>query len=393
MQFINKIVLFIDSEPFVGGSFQYNLSILEAASALPSNKYKTVVMYTSKLWEQYINKNVEKINVRFSKRNKEIIQFILMAGIPLSIISMFLNWSHPVAIAIADQKPDMCIFPSQESFWGYITKKDSIVAIHDLMHRYEKKFKEVSGYGKYFHKEKHFRNICKHSKGILVDSELGKIHVHESYSLPLDYIHVLPYISRLQIYDNYAAKNCNYKFILPHKYIFYPAQFWQHKNHIRLIKAVHSLRKDCPDIQLVLVGSKNKEYENVAKLVRDLNLERAVHFIGFVPERNLVEFYKKATALVMPTFFGPTNIPPLEAFSLGCPVAVSNVYGMSEQVGDSGLLFDPNSVASIAEAIKRLWLSDDLRQRLIQKGFEKAKKWGQTEFNNKFIEIIEDIVL
>lgn len=44
------------------------------------------------------------------------------------------------------------------------------------------------------------------------------------------------------------------------------------------------------------------------------------------------EFYRRARRMVMPTYFGPTNIPPLEANALGCPVAVSKVYGMPEQL-------------------------------------------------------------
>ena len=69
----------------------------------------------------------------------------------------------------------------------------------------------------------------------------------------------------------------------------------------------------------------------------------------------------------MPSYFGPTNIPPLEAMALGCPVAVSNKYAMPEQVGDAGLLFDPDSPEEIAKCIKAMWLDDKLRQKMINK--------------------------
>lgn len=386
-----KIVLYLDSEQSFGGGFQYNQSILEASLTLPRNKYKVVVVYTGKIWEQYLRGEIETIYVHFGKLNKKAIQFLIMTGIQLNVIRYFLNRFHPVAKTILNQNPFLCIFPSQETFWGYITKMPSLVTIHDLMHRYEKHFKEVSGFGKYIHKENHLNNICKYSKGILVESELGKHHVHESYNYPLDNISVLPLIPQ-NIINNIDSTYCiDHKYKLPLKYIFYPAQFWPHKNHIRLIKAVEILREELTDIQLVLTGSKKYEYEKVARLVKDLNLEGVVHFLGFVPERDLAVIYRRATALVLPTFFGPTNIPPLEAFALGCPVAVSNVYGMSEQVGDAGLLFDPKNVADIAEVIKRLWLQDDLRQWLIQKGFNKAKNWCTPNFNNRFVEIVEDI--
>jgi glycosyltransferase involved in cell wall biosynthesis len=386
-----KIVLFLDSEPYVGGAFQYNQTIVEAVSALPKNKYNVVIVYTSKIWEQYLSNQIEKIYIPFSRTRMNLIQLLIMSWIPLDVIRIFINKLHPISKAIFNHKPDLCIYPSQETFWGYITKVPYVGAIHDLMHKYEKQFNEVSGFGKYIHKEKHFKNICKYAKGILVDSNLGKHHVYDSYSFPLDKIFILPYVPPHYIFENKTTSNNDRKYILPTKYIFYPSQFWQHKNHKRLIEAIHSLRNEIPDIKLILAGSKKHEYVNISRMVKDLNLEGVVHFIGYVPENDLAEIYKKATALVVPTFFGPTNIPPLEAFSMGCPVAVSNVYGMPEQVGDAGLLFDPKNVADIANAIKRLWLEDDLRNQLIQSGYERASKWGQSEFNNKFKEILECI--
>jgi glycosyltransferase involved in cell wall biosynthesis len=113
--------------------------------------------------------------------------------------------------------------------------------------------------------------------------------------------------------------------------------------------------------------------------------------MGYVPNDDLPEFYKRARALVMPTFFGPTNIPPLEAFALGCPVAVSNIYGISEQVGDAALLFDPKSVGEIAAAIKSLWVDNELCSVLIDRGRIRDNKWGQSEFNNRFLQVVENL--
>ena len=48
--------------------------------------------------------------------------------------------------------------------------------------------------------------------------------------------------------------------------------------------------------------------------------------------------YTEALALVMPTYFGPTNLPPLEAFQTGTPVLYSDLPGMREQVGDAAIM-------------------------------------------------------
>ena len=94
----------------------------------------------------------------------------------------------------------------------------------------------------------------------------------------------------------------------------------------------------------------------------------------------------------MPTLFGPTNIPQLEAFELGCPVATSNIYGIPEQVGDAALLFNPESVDEIAGCIEKLWEDDKLCTELIEKGEKRAAKWGQKEFTEILLEYISEMI-
>lgn len=104
----------------------------------------------------------------------------------------------------------------------------------------------------------------------------------------------------------------------------------------------------------------------------------------------LVTLYKKAVAVVMPTFFGPSNIPPLEAFALGCPLAISDVPGISEQVEEAGLLFDPNDTDDIAEKIYRIWTDENLRQELIKKGYERVKELNIENYARQWENVIEE---
>jgi glycosyltransferase involved in cell wall biosynthesis len=105
----------------------------------------------------------------------------------------------------------------------------------------------------------------------------------------------------------------------------------------------------------------------------------------------MAPIYQRARALIMPTFFGPTNIPPLEAFSLGCPVAISKIYGMPEQVGNAALLFDPSSETEIAEIMYRLWTDDELCDTLARKGRVRATIWNRSTFQERFEEILNCI--
>jgi glycosyltransferase involved in cell wall biosynthesis len=214
--------------------------------------------------------------------------------------------------------------------------------------------------------------------------------VMESYGMPAERIHVLPYIAPAYMQSAGKPPDFDSRYRLPVKFIFYPAQFWEHKNHKRLISALGKLKHDLPDLKLVLAGSKQNAHDSVVRLVEELDLSDDILFLGYVPDEYMPELYRRARALIMPTYFGPTNIPPLEAFLTGCPVAISGIYGMPEQVGDAALQFNPDSVDEIAGCIRMLWTDDRLCAELAEKGRKRAANWGQRQFNNRLREIVEE---
>jgi glycosyltransferase involved in cell wall biosynthesis len=138
------------------------------------------------------------------------------------------------------------------------------------------------------------------------------------------------------------------------------------------------------------VGS-NKGNENyIRKLISKLELSSQVHILGFVPQEDMIGFYQNALALAFMTFFGPDNLPPLEAFALRCPVIASKVSGAEEQLGDAALLVDPKSPDQIAEAINKLYNSPDLRKTLIELGSKRAQKWTGQDFIRGIFSILDE---
>jgi len=216
--------------------------------------------------------------------------------------------------------------------------------------------------------------------------------VIDAYDVAPGRVFPLPYIAPQYIYEALAKPPRKLSYELPEKYLFYPATFWSHKNHPNLFAAIAKLRAQYPDIQLVLAGGKHNGYPAARDAVAALGLERNVTFLGYVPDEDMFELYRRARGMVMPSFFGPTNIPQLEAFVAGCPVAVSGVYGVPEQVGDAALLFDPKSVDEIADAAERLWVDDALCADLAEKGRLRAESWGPVQFSARLRTIVETLV-
>lgn len=388
-----KIGVFLAGRPQGGGKFQYNLAMLEAVAALPQERYEVVVGFLEDWWTSYLG-DYDLINfqVRPGFWGRALFKVWRRSGLPIKWWRAVNPWFHPVAQQLLQRRCHLWIFPAEDT-WAYQIKVPALAAIHDLMHRYERRFPEVSAQGEYERRENEYLNISRWAKGVLVDSEVGKQQFTESYGRNPRSVYVLPYVASKYILAVDQGKTDLDHYGLPDKFIFYPAQFWEHKNHKRLIRAAAALKPQYPDIHLVFVGSKKNAYASAVELVQDLDMEEKVHFLGYVPDSEMAELYQRARALFMPTFFGPTDIPPLEAIALGCPVAVSGIYGLREQMGDAALYFNPESVTEITQVMERLWRDDALCRELAQRGLVRAAQWTQAHFNERLQDIIDGMLL
>jgi len=388
---MKKIGLFLDSRPSGGGTFQYNQIMLDALDALPAGKFSVVIGYTSAHWLEYMKAyDLKTVFIPSGFWGRALGLGWTLLGLPISWWRKICPFFHPMAKALMRQQCDLWIFPAHD-LRSYQFPVPALVSIHDLMFRYERRFPESGSGWEYLNRERSCRNISRWSEGVLVDSETGRQQMAESYHLEMDRIHVLPYIAPKYMRQGKKPPDFDSRYCLPAKFIFYPAQFWEHKNHKKLIMALSYLKGSFPDLKLVLCGAKQNAYQSVEKLVQELNLTDDVLFLGYVPDADMPELYRRARALIMPTYYGPTNIPPLEAFVAGCPVAISGIYGMTEQVGDAALLFNPDSVEEISDCIRRLWIDDKLCAELAERGKRRALNWDQKQFNERLREIVTEI--
>ncbi|MGK2961679.1 MAG: glycosyltransferase family 4 protein [Gemmatimonadaceae bacterium] len=372
-----------------GGVLQYTQAILDAAMSLPAD-FELVAAFSDQKWRSHLTDRVKVVELGDSIFNRALNRLWHESGLPMSLWRKSAARIDSNVRALVGAKCDLWVCPNHERY-VFRAPIPALGTVHDLMHRYERRFPEVSADGEYEAREFHFRETVRWAKGILVDSELGKRQLIESYGIEPSRVFVLPYIAPPWIYDHDGREDAAIaaKYSLPEKYFFYPAQFYRHKNHSNLIGALARLRASHPDVRLVLVGAKDRNaYDEVRRQVDELGLAEIVLFPGYVEDREMAAFYSRARALVMPTYFGPTNIPQLEAFALGCPVATSRIYGIPDQVGDAAILFDPGSVDEIYTCMTRLWTNDSLCADLAARGREHAARWGPPQFQERFREIV-----
>ena len=356
-----------------GGVFQYALTILESLTKY-SQKFHCL--------------NLDPKEKSFFKR------ILYFSNLILDGKFFFLKNSY------SNSEVDLLIFPTPFSF-EFPSKTPYIVAIPDLMHRYYPSF---PGYGL---GERLTRNIvygyyAKHSVLNVVDSQQGAEDLHKFFGIPKEKIKIIPFIPAEYVYkykhiDLENMKTLLEKFNLPEKFLFYPAQLWYQKNHLRLIKALSLIKENYGiEIPLVLSGSLSEEYQQnyqkIKKLSKELKIENQIVHLGYVSNKEIVALYKKSTALIFPSLIGPTNIPPLEAMVLGTPVVCSNLFGMPEQIGEAGILFDPFDVKDMADKIYKVWIDEDLKKELIKKGYDRAKNFSLESYANQWEGVIEEVL-
>jgi glycosyltransferase involved in cell wall biosynthesis len=381
---MKKIGLIINISIEETGVSTYVKSVLKSLQ----NNENIILLITNNSWNSFVinkyNFKIFNINNFFPLFYKCLILF-KQKSFGLNFFKLF----DPLGIYIRKSNIDLYIFPTP-CYLTFFIDKPSIVAVHDLMHLTEKKFKESSSFLTSIYRGFIYQNIASNFSKIIFESIYGKKMFLEHYTInKKSKTYVLDYPC-----PNYVIEIMNNKSYLnysTHKfgnYFFYPASFWPHKNHINLLYAFKKIITKGYNYNIVFSGGLNKNYFKLKKIVAKLGLEQNIFFTGYVQDFEIVALYVGSQALVMPTFFGPTNIPPIEAIFCRTPIITSDIYGIKNQLENSALYFDPNSLLDIERALLEFFETD--REKLIQKGASIKEKFSLVSFEKGLVYAINE---
>ena len=164
------------------------------------------------------------------------------------------------------------------------------------------------------------------------------------------------------------------------------------KNFKNLIAAMARLKPDHPGLTLKIAGRPiDDDYFQELKLkVAEEKLDGEIEFLGGVPSQDLVGLYRRCGVFVFPSTVETFGNPLVEAMACGAPVACSDTAAMPEVAGDAAEFFDPSSVESMAQTIKRLLENQELRQNLSRKALERAKAFSWQRTADETSAVIKD---
>jgi glycosyltransferase involved in cell wall biosynthesis len=219
-----------------------------------------------------------------------------------------------------------------------------IVSVWDVGNRDFPSLPEMSADRIYEYREWRVNHLAKKAFAILVDSNETKQKLNSLYDVPLQRIVSLPFNirnSNKEVFENRS------------NFALYPGHFWSHKNHVILIEALSVvLQKGGNPRKLVFTGLDKGNKQRIDRAIVEFGVGEYVEYLGFVSKETMRELYISASVTLMPSILGPTNVPPLEALALGCPVVITNAMTEDFYNGTGVMRLDPFDLRAWAEILE-----------------------------------------
>lgn len=256
--------------------------------------------------------------------------------------------------------------------------RNKVVTIHDVAFEV---FPEMFSFG--------FRNfykflvpkLYKTSKTVFTVSEFSKKEIIKYYGTINNDIHV--------IYNGISEAFKKNELAEKAKFILAVSSLNKRKNFKNLLLAYNELSTEL-GLKLYLIGDMNKIFKDNG-LIDIIEENENIKFLGRVSDEKLSELYSTAEFFVFPSIYEGFGIPPLEAQSCGCPVIASNATSLPEVCGESVLYFNPYDVKDIIRVMLNVNSSNQVRDELVNKGFDNIKRFSWEKSAEKIKNIIEGL--
>lgn len=173
-------------------------------------------------------------------------------------------------------------------------------------------------------------------------------------------------------------------------YILFVGDRVGYKNFNMLLKCFATNNNLKRNFKLVCFGRYDFTREE-KEVIRKFRIEDRVEYLKG-SDKLLANLYHNATAFVYPSKYEGFGIPPLEAINYGCPVVASNSSSIPEVVGDAGLYFDPESMEELGERINQVINDNDLRKKLIEKGYKQKEKFSWNKCSEETLKFYKKVL-
>ncbi|HWQ88862.1 MAG TPA: glycosyltransferase [Desulfitobacteriaceae bacterium] len=270
----------------------------------------------------------------------------------------------------------------------------TVCTIYDLQH---KTYPEFFDQREVKHRDKVIKDACSHAVLLASISNYTKESVLIHSNLTPNRIRTI-YLRMARRFSGSEEELdvLNRLKLEPSKYLIYPANFWKHKNHEMLFTAFGiACIKGLPiDVKLLCTGAPIERQRWLIRAVREMGLEDRIVFSGYLSDSELSKVILSSLGIVFPSLYEGFGLPVIEGMASGIPVACSNICSLPEVAGEAAIQFDPRKPDDIADAIIKMSIEQELRNKLIDAGLERAELFADSELMAKeywkiFVDAIE----
>lgn len=284
-------------------------------------------------------------------------------------------------------KDKLDVFFSPTHYLPLITTVPSVVSIFDLSYlKYPELFKKRDLYqlklwGKF---------SINRAKAVITISKFSKNAIMDEYKIASEKVKVIyPGVKQesRRMNKELSINELQKKYGIGKNFVLFVGTLQPRKNIAKLVEAISKIK----DVELLVVGKKGWQYEEILNSPKKYAVGNRVKFLEFVPDEDLAILYKQAVCFVLPSLYEGFGLPVLEAMKNGCPVIVSNTSSLPEAGGDAALYIDPNDASDIAQKIEKLLSDKNLRQEMIDKGYEQVKKFSWEKAAKETLQVLKEV--
>ena len=347
-----------------------------------SNKF-TLQLYVNNVYYKYAKKKFKskKINILvYEHKNKKIKNLILKKIIFLSSLTsikfhklyfIFKNLFFNDLKVLIENNSDILICPNVIlNHYRYNVK--TILCIHDIQHEYLKENFTKNQLSE----RKITRGLSVVScDNLIASSKYLKKQCHKYLKKNLNDIKVIEEGVNLDLfkYKHYKNKLIK-KYSLPNKYLFYPAAFWPHKNHLFLLNAIKGFSKN--KVNLVLCGLKKNFYEEVSNFILKNNLKN-VKYLGDLSNSELIKVYKYSTVVIIPSLEESSCLLLKEGVGFKKPLICSDTETFKEKNKVFKInLYKKKNLNDLRNKIRKIYINKKIFQKDLNKNYKLLKRYG-----------------
>lgn len=389
-----KIAIIFDAKTKGGGGFFQSLNSAIFLKRLESKIYKINFITTDRETMSILKK--EGLTVIYFKKILSSKIFSKLYQISLfKFIFNFFKFNNPFSSFLKKNNFDFVIFLGPSWLITQCDEHNFISTIYDINFKLENYFPEYQSKLTFTIKNEIVNRSVNHGFKILVDTMKSKRELIQYYNCPEKKIIIQPFIPLLPTLEKNIEIENESKIIFNlglegKKFLFYPAQFWSHKNHKYIVDAIEILSKKDKNIKIVFCGTNKNNLDYIKKSIKEKNLENYFFILDFISNQEMIALYKNCIALVMPTYVARSTLPLYEAFYFKKIVLYSKDI-LDEELEKLVTTIDLNNPEDLSNKIVDLSKSDNFANKKVLDAFNHyLENCNESIFLNNYKTILDE---